>query len=358
MNPLLRKAAAEATESLLERSTEIERKKQGKVILTKAFLFFGIIDIILFMIVSIIVSLKDTPLFAACLALLCLPGLIMVLEYLNCRIYYDEKGFTSKNIFGVKRKFLYSEITGIKKNVGDTYIYVGEKKIIIENYAVGVKEFVDFAEEKYYEIYQKNIPEELADKNDIFKGNVKNTEIFKTLLVIMYAVDVFLFIFFAVLLFGDAVDSSANHEVAFVSCSVVRENLEMKSIDGKRFIINSIPKDYNIDKIKILCDGKTSLEISAVKQTETVYCVKAISKDNEVILSREEVKEFNRKDNILLMVIVPGGFFAFITIFALLVIFVGRNAQKYPKLAEFMFKNSHIILYNKPKKKKKRKRKT
>lgn len=30
MNPLLRKAAAEATESLLERSTEIERKKQGK----------------------------------------------------------------------------------------------------------------------------------------------------------------------------------------------------------------------------------------------------------------------------------------------------------------------------------------
>ena len=357
MNPLLRKTTKDIVENSFELSKH-ERRKAGKVILSKAILVIGIIEIIVFAVPVILTLSGKSIALTLSLALFTLPGWLMVLGYLNCRVYYDESGFISKNIFGKKRRYNYSEITGIRINENESYIYVGKKKILIDKFAVGGNEFIKYARDKYYNIYRKGIPAEPPNRKDIFNGNIKNAEEFKALFIVMYVCVALLFIFLAVVLFGNITESGAKHDVVFSSCNVVDGNLEMRTTDGKKFKIRDIPDSYDIDKIKNLCDGKTQLEITAEKCTpedaEPFYWVKSILRNDEVVLSREEVNEFDKKGKIMLLLIISGSFFVFITIFTVLMIIGGRNAKKHPKFAAILFKKSYIIGYEKPKSKKKK----
>lgn len=350
MNPLLRKVTSEIVDYSFELSKH-ERKKSGKVILSKVILILGIIEIIIFLIPVILTLSEKSIALTLSLLLFTLPGWMMVFGYLNCRIYYDESGFISKNIFGKKRRYTYSEITGIRINENESYIYVGKKKILIDKFAVGGNEFIKNAREKYYNIYRRGIPAEPPNKKDIFNGNIKNPEEFKALFVVMYTCVALLFTFFAVILFGNVLDDSVDYNCVFSSCKNVDGDFEMITADGEKYKIRDIPENYDIDKLKRLCDGKTQLEISAEKMTpedaEHFYWVKSISKKGEVILSREEVKEFDKKGEIMLLILIPGSFFAIITIFTLLMIIAGRNAKKHPKFAAMMFKKSYINGYKK-----------
>lgn len=357
VNPLLRKVTNDIVEASFELSKH-ERRKAGKVVLSKAILVIGIIEIIVFTVPVVLTLSWKSIAMTLSLMLFTVPGWLMVLGYLNCRIYYDERGFVSKNIFGKKRRYNYSEITGIRINENDSYIYVGKKKILIDKFAVGGNDFIKYARDKYYNIYRKGIPAEPPNKKDIFNGNIKNAEEFKALFIIMYVCVALLFIFLAVVFFGNITESGANHNATFISCSVVDGDLEMISTDGEKFKIRDIPEDYDVDKIKNLCDGKTQLEITAEKCTaedaELFYWVKSISRNSEVVLSREEVNEFDKKGKIMMLIIIPGSFLVFIKIFTVLMIVGGRNAKKHPKFAALMFKKSYIIGYEKPKSKKKK----
>ena len=129
MNPLLRKVTNDIVEASFELSKH-ERRKAGKVVLSKAILVIGIIEIIVFTVPVVLTLSGKSIAMTLSLMLFAVPGWLMVLGYLNCRVYYDEREFVSKNIFGKKRRYNYSEITGIRINENDSYIYVGKKKIL------------------------------------------------------------------------------------------------------------------------------------------------------------------------------------------------------------------------------------
>ena len=171
-----------------------ERRKAGKVVLSKAILVIGIIEIIVFTVPVVLTLSGKSIAMTLSLMLFTVPGWLMVLGYLNCRVYYDERGFVSKNIFGKKRRYNYSEITGIRINENDSYIYVGKKKILIDKFAVGGNDFIKYARDKYYNIYRKGIPAEPPNKKDIFNGNIKTQKSLRLcLLLCMFVLRFFLY---------------------------------------------------------------------------------------------------------------------------------------------------------------------
>lgn len=108
-------------------------KQNGEVSISVVALIIGIADIIIFLIFLIISLVDKTYLTAIGLGIFILLGLSVVVAYINCKIYYEPTQFTYKNFFGIKHTYQYSEITGIKYGTSDTIIYVGKKKILVDN---------------------------------------------------------------------------------------------------------------------------------------------------------------------------------------------------------------------------------
>ena len=76
-------------------------------------------------------------------------GATLIIAFANCRISYDEDGFVAKNFFGVKRKFTYDQVTAIKENMHEDYIYVGKRRVMIDEFSVGGKEFIAYVKKRY-----------------------------------------------------------------------------------------------------------------------------------------------------------------------------------------------------------------
>ena len=95
-----------------------KKTEKGKVCLPIALAIVGVICSAAFLIPTFICAFSDesketAPVFLV-LSMLCAS---LIVAYINCRIYYDEEGFTAKNFFGIKRRFSYDQITGIKENI-------------------------------------------------------------------------------------------------------------------------------------------------------------------------------------------------------------------------------------------------
>ena len=64
--------------------------------------------------------------------LFALGGMSLMVAWLNCRIVYDEEGFTQKTFVGRKHRYSYSELTGWSTDRGSSlnlYLHIGDKKI-------------------------------------------------------------------------------------------------------------------------------------------------------------------------------------------------------------------------------------
>lgn len=85
-------------------------------------------------------------------------GSFMLSGYLNFKIIYGEKSFTYSNNLGMKSQYNFADITRIAwGNTGayDVVIYVGEKKVRIDEIAVGSEEFLKRAEQNFKSRYGK-----------------------------------------------------------------------------------------------------------------------------------------------------------------------------------------------------------
>lgn len=112
----------------------------------------------------------------------------MVIAYINCRISYDERGFTATNFWGITRSYTYDEITWLK-GTRDIKLYVGDRVVRIDELAVGKTEFLCYAEARYMKTHGgRGIPTRSPDGKkgfDLFNGNVENPGEFIAVYVIM-----------------------------------------------------------------------------------------------------------------------------------------------------------------------------
>lgn len=170
------------------------------VYLSPVLLWVGIICTVLFCIPGLVLPLVtgnwETWPFL-CFASL---GVILIIGYVNCRIWYDKEGFTVKYFLGYRRHFSYSEIESIQGNLRDVKLRVRGCTVRVDEAAIGKLEFLAFAK-KQYRIHSggKAIPK-AKPKGDIFNGHVDNPSefIFAYLLVLLFMPGMLLISFFSV----------------------------------------------------------------------------------------------------------------------------------------------------------------
>jgi hypothetical protein len=68
-------------------------------------------------------------------------GLVLMIQYYNCRIDMGKEEFVYHTFFGRKFKFRYSEIKKIRKTKHTIHLYTDSKHLYIDKYAEGIGEF-------------------------------------------------------------------------------------------------------------------------------------------------------------------------------------------------------------------------
>jgi len=136
--------------SILGHLKQPKQTENGKVHFPKFFMILGVITFVVFLIPTVITAFLDIPLFVPVIFLLfSLLGMSLIVAFINCRISYDQNGFVHKNFFGIKRQFTYDQVTAIRKSAHEKYIYVGKKRLMIDELMMGGYDFVEFVEKKY-----------------------------------------------------------------------------------------------------------------------------------------------------------------------------------------------------------------
>ncbi len=333
MNLIFRKL----TFSYLQKSTETAEAKEGKVFLSPGLLIFGIISTVIILIPAVICLFFDGLWWASvCFAVFSLLGFSMVLGYINCRIYYDEDGFVAKNILGIKRKFTYDEVTGLKENTHEKYIVAGKRKVMIDEYAVGADEFINFVRRKYGILHNgRHLPLVYKTKFDLFNGHVQDAEIllFGYILGFVTCIGVFVFTVCAVFV-PKTVNNTTEQTLCFRHCEVQRNEVILTTVDNQVLKIRFIDEQFSPETVKAACDGETELTVYCEyvnpKYEESFYEIKAIKENENYILSFDETHRMYKQEYFPLLVF-PVFFLLLWTGFVSASVVVGRNPKKYSK---------------------------
>ena len=138
-----------------------EKTPQKRIVcLSALLLILGIIGFAPFFIVAVtLLFFEDARVYSLMFFLFSLLGGSMIIGFVNCRIYYDDNGFISKNFFGIKRKYTYDQVTAIKENLHERILYVGKRRVLVDEFAVGGKEFISLVKKKYHTMHdRKSLP--------------------------------------------------------------------------------------------------------------------------------------------------------------------------------------------------------
>ena len=153
-----------------------EEAEKGKVHLPKFFAILGTISSSIFLVPAIITAFSDGDVWVpVCFLTFSLLGATLIIAFMNCRISYDDDGFVAKTFFGIKRRVSYDQVTAIKENMHETYIYVGKRRVMVDEFSIGGKDFINLVKKKYRTFNNgQSLPKITKTKNDIFNGHVKD----------------------------------------------------------------------------------------------------------------------------------------------------------------------------------------
>ncbi len=149
--------------------------EKGKVMLPTFFAVLGLIGSAPFIAASVYTALTDEPIWIPiCFLAFSMLGLSLVIAYINCRITYDEEGFTHRSFFGIKRKYKYEDITAVKYGDHEDFIYVGKRRLMVDEFAIGGLDFFRTANKQYRRKFGFSIPKKPRNKQ-LFSPDVQDT---------------------------------------------------------------------------------------------------------------------------------------------------------------------------------------
>ena len=190
----------------------------------------------------------------------------MIISFINCRVYYDDDGFTYKSFFGKKQRYLYSEIDCIHyRRKGDYGIKVNGKEILIDALAIGSSTFMLFAKEKCRQLNGgRDVPDfSPKAKLDLFKGNIKNPESYLMIYSLLLVLSVFVFVLTVI-----PTEPTQKSELIFVEESVldyeVQDDTLVFEVDGVKlglYLYGYNQTVTDIEKLYYLFESKEQLRI-------------------------------------------------------------------------------------------------
>ena len=329
-----------------------QKVEKGKVYLHKFLAFLGAIDLALFLILAIISVFLDEALWVLITFLaLALLGASLIIGFINCKIFYDEEGFAVKNFLGIKREFTYAQVTAIKENLRESYVYMGKRKVMVDQLAVGGTEFIAQIKKKYKTINAgRNIPQLQKAKGDLFGGNVTDAGgvLFAYILIAILAIGFVIFTVVYTYFSPSTTSNTIEQTVSFISCRASREEVILTSSNQQIYVIRFIDEQFDPSPVQAICDGTTVVTAYSTKVTpdeaEDYYSVKAIVLNDSYLLTFEETNRFHSQEYWPL-VIISSGMFLFWAVFIAISIVVARNPRKFSKRFVRLFFKDECIRY-------------
>ena len=326
------------------------QKETGKVFLSKFLFILGAVCSVLLLIPTLITAFAGEALWVTAIFLfLQMLSMSLVIAFVNCRITYDENGFYSRNFLGIRRYYTYGQVKAIKENVHESFIHVGRRKVLIDEYAIGGKAFIS-AVKKYYRATHngRKIPA-VKRKCDPFNGHIQSPGeiVFAYIMVAVFALAFVAFTVYVVFFDFYTTSNTLEQTVVFRSGEVIDERFIMISEDDQIYKISFVDGDFNSDKIKALCDGKTTVTVYCEEMTpddEHYFSVKAIVYRDVYILSFDETHELQKQEYWPLILMSSGMFLGWI-VYIIASVRIGRNPQKFSKALVRSFFKDNVVKY-------------
>ena len=329
-----------------------QKSEEGKVRLPKAFALIGGIGTALCAVPILITAFSDPEeqgVVAVIWFFLALLPASLVVGYFNCRIEYDEDGFTAKNFFGIKRRFTYDEVTGAAEELHQTYLYLGTRHVMVDGLAVGGDEFLYFVAEKYWTLRDSkkrlNYVLPKVRRRDVFKGHIDGAAGF----LFVYALGFAVFLMIALLCTymlctfqrHTAENTTARWETLH-SCREEGEELVLTSVSDRVYRVKGI-RGEDAAAIAAVCDGKTALGVYFFREDGQKY-------DTAVAIARGDgfLLDFGAANNRARAEMFPVLYFLYgmLVLWCVYVgfaIVVGRNPRKYKRIiTKFFFREDHV----------------
>ncbi len=314
-------------------------------------MFLGIIgDVVsgIFVSFALFANSDEAPLWVVFILLLfSLLGLVLVIAQLNCRIVYDDNSFTHTSFFGIKRKYSYEQVTAIKEDLHDDYVYIGKRKIMVDWLAYNGHWFVATVKKKYRTIHNGKAIPKVESKGDIFKGHVMEAGGFVFVYAMLAALSVGFVIFMSVQVYSpESEDTTVCYTTAFSSCEFIEDAWVLTSADREVYKISFYGENFNIDRINELCDGVTTVDVYCLdgdSDDSSYYPVRALFCGDEVVFGFDESNRAFQKSSLPVLIV-----FSLIALlvlaFIVMSIIVGRNPQKFsPKVVGIFFRDGYVI---------------
>ena len=348
--PLILLAICILAVPLSSRIKKMEEEKQNVFRMMRFPMFVGVATGVVFAIVLLALAFSDVEAGTyIAVALFSLMSLLLISSFFTFHIEYDKEGFTHRNALGIKRRYRYTDVTGISDGDRDITLYADGHKIRIDEGADISKKyhFLAFVKKQYRKNNSGKALPERRSKFDVFNGNVHNPGEF-----------IFIYILVSVFFLGMTIP------VFIMSMPTKAEDLTYKTITFDRYVIekeedsaddlclyagdmeyriNSY-EDYlkNKDHFFAHCDGKNAFEVG-VTSGETCYHIKTLATANGIpYFTLEEINRAEQK-NMIPFYLIMGVFLLLWFMFIFFSIRIGRNPGKYPKwLVHGFFKPGYI----------------
>lgn len=327
-----------------------QKAEKGKVYLHKFLAILGTIGSAIFLIPAIITVFLDEPLWVPIIFLaLASLGASLIIGFINCRISYDDEGFVAKNFLGIKRKFTYDQVTAIKEKLHESYIYLGKRRVMVDEFAIGGDEFIKLVKKKYRTMHDgQSLPQIHKTKYDLFNGNVTDAggALFAYILVAVLLIGFVVFIVIFTYFSPSNESNTIKQSVSFISCNVNQEEIVLTSADKQIYVIRFIDDKFNAKDIQAICDGGTVVTTYSTEVTpddaDDYYSVKAIVHNGKYLLSFDETNRFHSQEYWPLIILALG-MLIFWCVYIAVSIMVGRNPRNFSKkFVRFFFKDGYI----------------
>ena len=332
------------------RAKAAQKSETGKVHLPVAIGIFGALECLGFWgVTAVMAVLKES--LPVCLSFFAfsLLGLWLLISYINCRISYDDSGFTVKNFFGIKKRFTYDKVTALKVGVRDDHlVYLENRKIRIDMLSIGGRDFLAQVKKQYRLLHGgKSVPKAPRSTNDLFKGHVKDPAAFIVIYATLTIVLLFVLVFAGYEIYAPCnAENTTMEQISFQSFSESDGDILLISTKDEVYKIRFANDSINKEEIKALCDGQTVLtvyfETVRPKNHALYYSLKAILHDDVPLLSFEETNRLHIKEYRPLLLFILGAL-ALWAVYIVGSIIVGRNPQKYgKKIVRLFFKDGYV----------------
>lgn len=311
---------------------------------------------VLFLALDWIAYFQDGSLLCSIVfSLIAFVAMSLMILWSNCKITYDESGFTHKNYFGFNKRFTYEQVTAWYDDDSELFVSslcVADKKIYFSLDCDEVDEFCQLIRSCYEQTHNnEHIPtirkargerDTKKRKNNLrgFRNNVPNAKDYPVV-ILLIAVPLIICLVFSI------IDSYKNVDISDLDGYKV--NFYDYYVDGQDLYLVSSKEEIpfciieykhhlnNSDDLFLKINGQTEFNLTAKHCSSgkygpgySYYRVYTISSGNVFYRNVEDINKLNQRlSNSYIAAF--GGFLIILIIFSIIMYLVGRFPHKFPE---------------------------